>query len=268
MFSLKIIDTDAFLDMPITSRLLYYDLSMRADDDGFVASPRKIQRMIGCSNDDLKLLMAKQFVIEFESGVCVIKHWKIHNYIQKDRYTPTFYKSEMAQLGESDGSYELVDTKCVQNDHKMLPQVRLGLGLDLDLDLGKKKEVKKSKIFLSDSNEYRLSIYLFEFIKNNNPQAKQPNMQKWSKTFDLMLRIDKRKVDDIKKVIMFCQKDPFWYKNILSADKVRQHFEKLILQTAEPKYAKKNKNTWTDNCEQRVGSNIEDLEKKLLGWDK
>lgn len=145
MFSLKIIDTDAFLDMPITSRLLYYDLSMRADDDGFVASPRKIQRMIGCSNDDLKLLMAKQFVIEFESGVCVIKHWKIHNYIAKDRYTPTFYKAEMAQLEESDGCYELVNTKCIQNGNKMLPQVRLGLDLDLGLDIDKDKTQNISK---------------------------------------------------------------------------------------------------------------------------
>lgn len=155
MFSLKIIDTDAFLDMPITSRLLYYDLSMRADDDGFVASPRKIQRMIGCSNDDLKLLMAKQFVIEFESGVCVIKHWKIHNYIQKDRYTPTFYKSEMAQLGESDGSYELVDTECVQNNHKMLPQVRLGL----DLDLGKISKDKKPIIPKLTKTEIAINYY-------------------------------------------------------------------------------------------------------------
>ncbi|MBX4266583.1 phage replication initiation protein [Clostridium estertheticum] len=268
MFSLKIIDTDAFLDMPITSRLLYYDLSMRADDDGFVASPRKIQRMIGCSNDDLKLLMAKQFVIEFESGVCVIKHWKIHNYIAKDRYTPTFYKSEMAQLEESDGSYELVNTKCIQNDNKMLPQVRLGLDLDLDLDLGKKKGAKKSKTFLSDSDEYRLSTYLFNFIKKNNVQAKEPNMQKWSKGFDSILRLDNRNIEDIKKIIVFSQKNEFWYKNILSPEKLRIHFEKLLLEMAEPKYAKKNKNTWADNCEQRAGSNIDDLEKKLLGWDK
>ena len=126
MFNLKILDTDLFLDMSISARLLYYDLSMRADDDGFVASPKKIQRMIGASDDDLKVLIGKQFIIPFEKGICVIKHWKIHNYIQKDRYTPTFYKTEMAQLIENDGSYEVMDTECVQNGRVLLPQVRLG----------------------------------------------------------------------------------------------------------------------------------------------
>ena len=125
MFSLKIIDTDLFIEMPISARLLYYDLSMRADDDGFVASPKKIQRMTGCSGDDLKILITKQFIIPFESGICVIKHWRIHNYIQKDRYSETLYKDEMAQLEDSEGVYENLDTKCVQNDRKMLPQVSL-----------------------------------------------------------------------------------------------------------------------------------------------
>lgn len=130
MFSLKIIDTDLFLDMPMTTRLLYYDLSMRADDDGFVASPKKIQRMIGCSDDDFKLLIAKQFIIPFESGVCVIKHWRIHNYIQKDRYNETLYQSEKNKLEEINGTYEIshseaMDTKCIQNVSNSLTQVRL-----------------------------------------------------------------------------------------------------------------------------------------------
>ena len=84
MFSLKVIDTDAFLDMPISSRLLYYELSIRADDDGFISSPKKITRMVGCSEDDLKMLIMKQFIIPFTSGVCVIRDWRIHNYIQKE----------------------------------------------------------------------------------------------------------------------------------------------------------------------------------------
>lgn len=98
MFAKAIIDSDAFLDMPITARLLYYDLAMRADDDGFVNSPKKILRMIGCSVDDMKILVAKKFVIPFESGVVVIKHWRIHNYIRKDTYNETTYKDEKKQL--------------------------------------------------------------------------------------------------------------------------------------------------------------------------
>lgn len=98
MISLKIIDTDLFLDMPLTARYLYLEFCTRADDDGFISSPKKILRMVGCSDDDFKILMAKQFIIPFESGVCVIKHWKIHNYIRSDRYTETIYLDEKATL--------------------------------------------------------------------------------------------------------------------------------------------------------------------------
>ena len=98
MFAKTIIDSDAFLDMPITSQLLYFHLSMRADDDGFVNKPKSIMRMIGCKDDDLMLLFSKKFLIPFESGVVVIKHWKIHNYIRKDTYTETKYKEEKATL--------------------------------------------------------------------------------------------------------------------------------------------------------------------------
>lgn len=98
MFAKTIIDSDAFLDMPLSSQSLYFHLSMRADDDGFLNNPKKVQRMIGASDDDLRLLIAKKFLIPFESGVVVIKHWRIHNYIQKDRYKPTVYAEEKAQL--------------------------------------------------------------------------------------------------------------------------------------------------------------------------
>ena len=98
MFAKTIIDSDAFLDMPVTARLLYYDLSMRADDDGFVNSPKKIMRMIGASQDDLGILILRKFILPFDSGVVVIKHWRIHNYIRKDTYNQTPYVNELKQL--------------------------------------------------------------------------------------------------------------------------------------------------------------------------
>lgn len=98
MFSKTIIDSDAFLDMPVTARLLYYDLAMRADDDGFVNSPKKIMRMIGASQDDLSILCLRKFLIPFDNGVVVIKHWRIHNYIRKDTYNETQYKEQKALL--------------------------------------------------------------------------------------------------------------------------------------------------------------------------
>lgn len=127
MFSMKIVDTDAFLDMSQTAQLLYFHFSMRADDDGFVSNPKKIMRMIGVQDDDMKVLIAKKFIIPFDSGVCVIKHWKIHNYIQNDRYSETNYTEEKMKLVvKENGSYKLKEEECIQDVSKVDTQVRLG----------------------------------------------------------------------------------------------------------------------------------------------
>ena len=106
MFTQKIIDSDAFLDMPLSAQALYFHLNMRADDDGFVNNPKRIQRTIGAADDDLKLLVAKRFVLAFETGIIVIKHWRMHNLLRKDRYNPTQYQEEMSRLLLKDnGSY-------------------------------------------------------------------------------------------------------------------------------------------------------------------
>ena len=131
MFAKTIIDSDAFLDMPITARLLYYDLGMRADDDGFVNSPRKIMRTVGASMDDMNILIAKKFVIPFDIGVVVIKHWKINNYIQSDRYHETKYIEQKKLLEvEPNGAYHIEDSDnlipCIQDGYNMYPQIRLG----------------------------------------------------------------------------------------------------------------------------------------------
>lgn len=129
MFSLQVVDTDKFTEMPISARLLYYELGMRADDDGFVASPKKIIRSVGCSEDDLKLLIAKGFIIPFESGVVVIKHWKMNNYLRSDRYKKTIYQTEAKTLTLIDDVYH-TDTPCIssvyQTDTKGLPSVSVG----------------------------------------------------------------------------------------------------------------------------------------------
>lgn len=108
MFSKKIIDTDWFMDMPASTQNLYFHLSMRADDDGFVASPKRIIKLIGASEDDYKVLVIKKFVIPFDSGICVIKDWRINNYLRNDRYTETIYKQEKNNLiVNENGEYEL-----------------------------------------------------------------------------------------------------------------------------------------------------------------
>ena len=134
MFTMKIVDSDSFLDMPLSTQCLYFHLNMRADDDGFVGNPKRICKLIGCNDDDLKLLLMKRFVLGFENGVIVIKHWRMHNTIQKDRYTPTTYCDELKQLGIKDNkSYTLspVETKCIQN-------VSTDIDIDIDIDIENK----------------------------------------------------------------------------------------------------------------------------------
>ena len=122
MFTKKITESDAFLDMPSSTQMLYFHFSMNADDDGFVNNPKKIQKMCGASDDDFKLLIAKSFIILFDSGIIVIKHWKMHNYIQADRYRPTDYVEEKSMLGiKSNKAYTLdvskMDTECIHNGY-------------------------------------------------------------------------------------------------------------------------------------------------------
>jgi len=143
MFAKQIIDSDAFLSMPMSTQALYFHLAMRADDDGFVNCPRKILRIVGANDDDLRVLISKRYILAFQSGVIVIKHWRIHNYIQKDRYKPTLYREEMQLLAVKDNkSYTEVnrlsvgaceeeqeseaETQCIQDVYGMDTQVRLG----------------------------------------------------------------------------------------------------------------------------------------------
>ena len=117
MFSLDVVDTDRFLDMPSSTQALYFHLGMRADDDGFVASPKRTTAMCGCSADDLNLLAAKGFVRPFESGVLVIVDWKKNNLLRPDRYTPTQFQKEKAQLGMPAVN---------QSTYQRVPQVSIG----------------------------------------------------------------------------------------------------------------------------------------------
>ena len=123
MFAKTIVTSDAFLDMPLSARCLYFTLGMLADDDGFVNNPKSIMRQVGACTDDLNLLLLKRFILAFESGVVVIKHWKIHNYIAKDRYKETKYVEEKSTLMLDDkGAY----TECIQDVYKLDTQDRKG----------------------------------------------------------------------------------------------------------------------------------------------
>ncbi len=131
MISLKVTDTDNFLEMPSTSQNLYFHLLNRADDDGFLGNSKKIMRMVRASEDDMNVLISKDFVIPFRNGVCVIKHWRIHNLIRADRYTETIYKKEKRTLMEGENKEYLPwqpDVIPIDNPdgNRLEPQVRLG----------------------------------------------------------------------------------------------------------------------------------------------
>ena len=127
MFNKQITRSDAFLDMPRSTRLLYYDLSLDADDDGFIDKYKSIMRLTGASEDDLKLLIAKSFIIPFENGVIVIKHWRMNNLIRSDRYKPTVYQEEKKQLSlKENGSYTKKTTIGIPDDNQRETQYSIG----------------------------------------------------------------------------------------------------------------------------------------------
>ena len=118
MFSLSVIDTDKFLDMPVSSQLLYFHLGMRADDDGFVSSPKRIARTTNCGDDDLRILATKGYIIPFESGVVVIRHWRQNNQLRSDRYRETVCKNEKATLSIIDKKVSIVlSSPCQSYQH-------------------------------------------------------------------------------------------------------------------------------------------------------
>ena len=170
MFAKTIIDSDAFLDMPLSAQALYFHLSMRADDDGFVNNPKKVQRMVGASDDDCKLLVMKRFILTFESGIIVIKHWKIHNYIQKDRYKETVYLQEKSTLALNENK---AYTECIQNGYNLDTQVSIELGKEsIEIEEEQKNELKKSTAsrFTPPTLE-EVQTYCFE--RGNNVDAER-----------------------------------------------------------------------------------------------
>lgn len=153
MFSLLVVDTDEFLDMPSSTQSLYYHLGMRADDDGFVASPKKIVKLVNCSNDDLKLLIAKGFIIPFDSGIIAIRHWKLNNDLKKDRYTPTIYLNEKSTLKVNKNKVYSIDgnnleTNWRQNGNKLETQYSIDKN-----SIDKNSKDKNSKEYIEQKQE-------------------------------------------------------------------------------------------------------------------
>ena len=233
MFAKTIIDSDAFLDMPPSTQVLYFHLAMRADDDGFINNPKTIMRIVGAKDDDIKLLIAKKFIIPFASGVVVIKHWRIHNYIQKDRYTETKYIDEKNQLiinkknGYSLKQISLLDD---ENDNVYIldTQVRLGkdrleIGKDrLELERDKNKATRfikptidEIKTFLNDQ-EYetdtdRYADRFYNFYESKGWKVGKEKMKDWKAAIRGWLSRDNiKKKETVAVETIDDTLDPIW----------------------------------------------------------
>ena len=190
MMSKSVIDTDVFLDMPTSTQCLYFQLLLRADDDGFLKNAKTIMRTVGASQDDMKLLIAKQYLILFDSGTIVIKHWRIHNYIKKDRYKPTDCEETRLIDVNDKGEYILLEQTCIQNGtttepsrnqvgsttepsrnqvgSKMEPQVRDRVRLEIELGKSKgsvNKKIKKESALPAEVKRRKLFTSYQEKIK-------------------------------------------------------------------------------------------------------
>ena len=170
MFAKTIVTSDAFLDMPLSARCLYFTLGMFADDDGFVNNPKSIMRQVGASTDDLNLLLAKRFILAFDSGVIVIKHWRIHNYIRNDRYKETKYLEEKSTLMlDEKGAYTEWDTDGIPLVSKMDTQVSIGKDSIGEVSLGQYTTTTTAE----PPSLSEVYFYFKEFIENASKEAEK-----------------------------------------------------------------------------------------------
>ena len=198
MFSRKITETDRFLEMPLSSQALYFHLNMGADDEGFIDKAKTIQRTIGASDDDMKLLIAKGFLIPFNSGVVVIRHWRIHNYIRSDRFQSTLHQDEKTQLEYDHSKTAMLKPleNVIPNGYQMDTQGRVG---KVSLDEGSLTTYPKDP----DNIPYKEII---DYLNSKTGKNYRDNVQKnrslikarWSEGYRL---------DDFKQVIDNMVKD-------------------------------------------------------------
>lgn len=164
MFSLSVVDTDWFLDLPLTTQALYFHFGMRADDDGFVDSPKSIMRKIGCSNNDYQLLVAKRYILEFDSGVIVIKHWRMNNAIRGDRYKETQFKEELSTLEMKENkSYTEKKIFGLPNDNQMDTN-----GIPSNISISKTIFISNNNIEEKENKQKKKNEIYFENNKLND----------------------------------------------------------------------------------------------------
>lgn len=218
MFSQTIVNSDAFLEMPQSTQCLYFHLGMVADDDGFVNSPKKIMRMVGSSEDDMKLLIAKKFLLLFDSGIIVIKHWRINNYLRKDRYQPTLYQEEKQMIEEkNNGAYTwkkaseslgipMVYQRYTQNSIDKNRLVKNSIDEIIDEPttsdfIGNKPTLEEVKLYCESKNyTFDVNEFYDYYDEVNWTASDSRHSFNWKKKCDLWQSNEKKKIINSKQV--------------------------------------------------------------------
>ena len=252
MFSKTIVDSDAFLEMPLSAQALYFHLSMRADDDGFLNNAKKIMRTINANQNDYDLLIAKAFIIQFDDGICVIKHWRINNYLRSDRYKPTIYQEQKNMLEIKDnGRYSLINQDGIPNGYQCVTQN----------SIDKNSIDKINKDILPDKKEPEICKEIIEYLNLRANTKFRPNSTATKRHLNARLA-EGFTIDDFKKVIdIKCAQwlnDPNMKKylrpeTLFSAS----HFESYLNEYVEP-----TKSKYADAIE-RMNKHMEERTKEI-----
>ena len=283
MFSKQIIDSDAFLDMPLSTQALYFHLSMRADDDGFLNNAKKIMRTIGANHNDYDLLLVKKFIIQFDDGICVIKHWRINNYLRTDRYKETIYKDEKSMLSiKENGAYTLNNNLGIPNgyqtDTKRIPSIDKNSIDKNSIDKNSIVDVESTKVDCSTKVQLEKIIEAWNELGLSKIISIKNNRAKLTKA-----RIKEYGLDKILEAIKNIKYSKFLQGNNDKGWTITfdwfikpNNFTKVI----EGNYKDKQINTSHNDKNVNSFNNFEpreiyedekqmkDLENKLLGWDK
>ena len=223
MFSLSVVDTDQFLDMPISSRLLYYELGMRADDDGFVDNFKKILLFTGLKEDDLKVLIAKQYVLPFDSGVIVIRHWRMNNYLRNDRYKSTQYQEELKKLSIDDNLVYQMDTTGIPGGIHSIDKNSIDKN-SKEKEIYKEKENKKPTLeeiqeYCKERNNNVNAKQFFDYYEVNNWIDNKGNKVKnWKQKLITWEKHDYKTKEDV----------PSWFDKKLETEEPGEELEDLL----------------------------------------
>jgi len=241
--SMSVVDSDAFLSMGSGSQLLYFHILLRSDDDGFCNSPRKIMRMIGASEDDMKVLLAKKFLLPFESGIVVVKHWKMHNAIRKDLYHETNYRKEKSLITEDDrGVYHLTAAAC-QTDNQN--DITTNLDVPYTLTLQERNEPVTNP--LRTRNE---PVTQYNIIQSNI------NKSNITHRFDEFWSLYPKKVDKKKARAAFTKLDPddTLFDTIIKALKKQKTSDQWVRGYIPNPTTWLNGERWNDDIPQPTGN--------------